>query len=81
MVYTAYLHRETGELLRVSKTDAGPVDETKYAPALYCPNCRTWYPAPPAAVRELQPLGPVCPVTQQPLRLTDEPAAATQRAG
>jgi hypothetical protein len=31
--------------------------------ALYCEKCDKWYRAPPAAMAERSPRGPVCPVT------------------
>lgn len=35
--------------------------------ALYCANCKKWYPEPPAALKERMSAGPVCPKTGGPL--------------
>jgi hypothetical protein len=72
-----YVCRETRKLSRGPR-QATPAVNPKtgretLVQALYCPKCRTWYPAPPAALAERMPGGPVCPKTGTPL-LESEPA-------
>jgi uncharacterized protein YbaR (Trm112 family) len=41
--------------------------------ALYCHQCKKWYPAPPPEMARQSPRGPVCPKDGQTLHLTDDP--------
>jgi hypothetical protein len=60
-----YLCRETGALVRGPREpgpegiDAG--DCPTLVQALYCPQCRSWYPFPPPEALARMPMGPVCP--------------------
>lgn len=46
-----------------------------FVEALYCPDCQTWYPAPPPEAADQQRRGPQCPLTGTPL-VADGPVPA-----
>src|SRR5262245_772254 len=60
-----YLCCETGAIIRGPR-DPGPEgidagDCQTLVQALYCPQCRKWYPFPPPEALERMPMGPRCP--------------------
>lgn len=73
-----YLCRETKALSRGPRQTRPAVNpatgRVTLVQALYCPQCRKWRAAPPAAMRERFATGPLCPVHRVPLSETDQPA-------
>ncbi|MGQ0636010.1 MAG: hypothetical protein ACT4QC_15475 [Planctomycetaceae bacterium] len=70
-----YICRETKKLSRGPRQPTPAINpktgRATLVQALYCPTCRKWYPAPPAALSERMPGGPVCPKTGTPLLETE----------
>ena len=69
-----YLCRETKKVVRGPR-QTGPVinpatGRATLVPALYCRECKKWRAAPPEAMRERMPTGPLCPVHRVPLSET-----------
>lgn len=65
-----FICTETGTLSRGPRTETPALNpalgRATLVQALYCPECRKWIPMPPPAVRQRQPLGPICPVHRIP---------------
>ena len=69
---TAYVCRESAQIV-VAAVQATPAVHPETGrrtpmPALYCPQCRQWYPAPPLEVLQRSPGAAVCPKHKTPLR-------------
>ena len=57
-----YICRETGALIRAPRDEPPEVGGCQeLVQALYCPQCRKWYPFPPPEVLRRMPRGPECP--------------------
>ena len=65
-----YLCRETGQIIRGPRDPGlegmivegqGAGDCQTLVQALYCPQCKSWYPYPPPEALERMPMGPRCP--------------------
>jgi hypothetical protein len=79
-----YLCRETGETLKAPRQQTPAVNpqtgRKTLVQALYCTSCQAWHAAPPPAMAERLPLGPVCPVHRTPLMefRPEEPLSANK---
>lgn len=69
-----YLCRETKKIVRGPRQPVPAINpatgRATLIPALYCHECRKWRAAPPEAMRERMPTGPLCPVHRVPLSET-----------
>lgn len=69
---TVYVDLKSGEAVLAEPSQQLPAvnpatGRATLMPALYCPTCEKWYPAPPADQLNRQPGAGLCPKTKTPL--------------
>lgn len=70
-----YFCRETKKFVRAPRQPSPAVNPATgrktLMMALYCPECRAWQAAPPAALKDRFPAGPICEKHRVPLQESD----------